>query len=74
MARAAYPDPTAENGDWVCVDMKAVRPLPKPVTLAAIKADPSLSDIALVRQSRLSVMAISKPHWDKLCRMGGWKT
>ena len=53
--------------------MKAVRPLPKPVTLVDIKADPSLADIALVRQSRLSVMAISKPHWDKLCRMGGWK-
>ena len=42
VAREAYPDPTAESGDWVCVDMKAVRPLPKPVTLADIKADPSL--------------------------------
>jgi predicted RNA-binding protein with PUA-like domain len=53
--------------------MKAVRPLPKPVTLVDIKADPSLADMALVRQSRLSVMPVSKPHWDKLCRMGGWK-
>jgi predicted RNA-binding protein with PUA-like domain len=73
VAREAYPDPTAEIGDWVCVDMKAVRPLPKPVTLVDIKADPSLADMALVRQSRLSVMPVSKPHWDKLCRMGGWK-
>jgi predicted RNA-binding protein with PUA-like domain len=71
--REAYPDPTAASGDWVCVDMKAVRPLPKPVTLLAIKADPGLADIPLVRQPRLSVMPISKPHWDKVCRMGGWK-
>ncbi len=73
VAREAYADPTAESGDWVCVDMKAVRPLPKPVTLADIKADPNLADLALVRQSRLSVMAIAKPHWDRLCRMGGWR-
>jgi predicted RNA-binding protein with PUA-like domain len=73
VAREAYPDPTADGGDWVCVDMKAVRPLPKPVTLVEIKADPSLADVPLVRQSRLSVMSISKTHWDKLCRMGGWK-
>ncbi|MEA2776674.1 MAG: hypothetical protein QOF90_2080 [Acetobacteraceae bacterium] len=72
VAREAYPDPTAEKGDWVCVDMKAVRPLPKAVTLADIKADPSLADLALVRQSRLSVVPISKSHWEKMCRMGGW--
>jgi predicted RNA-binding protein with PUA-like domain len=71
--REAYPDPTAEGGDWVCVDMKAVRPLPKPVTLVDIKADPAFADLALVRQSRLSVMPISKTHWDRLCRMGGWQ-
>ena len=45
VAREAYPDPTAERGDWVCVDMKAVRPLPKPVTLVDIKADPSFADM-----------------------------
>jgi predicted RNA-binding protein with PUA-like domain len=72
VVREAYPDPTAESGDWVSVDMKAVHPLPKPVTLADIKADPGLADLPLVRQSRLSVMSISRPHWDKLCRMGGW--
>lgn len=73
IVREAYPDPTADSGDWVSVDMKAVRPLPKPVTLADIKADPAFTDLALVRQSRLSVMPISKLHWDKICRMGGWK-
>ena len=73
VAREAYPDPSAESGDWVCVDMKAVGPVPKPVTLVEIKADPELSDLALVRQSRLSVMPISEAHWKKLCKMGGWK-
>ena len=73
VVREAYPDPTAEKGDWVSVDMKTVRPLPKPVALADIKTDPSFADLALMRQSRLSVIPVSKSHWDKLCRMGGWK-
>lgn len=73
MVREAYPDPTAEKGDWVCVDMKAVAPMPKPVGLAAIKADPAFADLALVRLSRLSVVPVSKTHWDRICRMGGWK-
>jgi predicted RNA-binding protein with PUA-like domain len=73
VVRAAYPDPTAEKGDWVCVDMKAVRPMPKPVSLEDIKADPEFADFALVRMSRLSVMPVSKAHWDRLCRMGGYK-
>jgi predicted RNA-binding protein with PUA-like domain len=71
--REAYPDPTAEAGDWVCVDMRAVGPMPKPVTLAEIKATPALAELALVRQSRLSVMPISAEHWKLLCKMGGWK-
>lgn len=72
VVRTAYPDPTAESGEWVAVDMKAVGPMPKPVTLTEIKATPALADILLVRQSRLSVMPITKPQWDRLCRMGGW--
>jgi predicted RNA-binding protein with PUA-like domain len=72
VARAAYPDPTDETGRWVCVDMRAVGPMPRPVTLAAIKAEPSLAELALVRQSRLSVMPVSTGHWAMLCRMGGW--
>jgi predicted RNA-binding protein with PUA-like domain len=73
VARTAFPDPTAESGDWVAVDMKAVSAMPRPVTLQAIRADPKLADILLIRQSRLSVMPISKAHWDRICRMGGWK-
>ena len=73
VVREAYPDPTAEKGDWVCVDMKAVAPMPKPVGLAAIKADPAFADLALVRLSRLSVVPVSKTHWGRICRMGGWK-
>nr|WP_246514677.1 EVE domain-containing protein [Neoroseomonas soli] len=73
VVREAYPDPTAEAGSpWVCVDMKALAALPQPVTLAAIKADPRLAGIALVRMSRLSVMPISPGHWKILARMGGW--
>ena len=73
VVREAYPDPTADAGDWVCVDMRAVAPMPKPVTLAAIKADPAFADLALVRLSRLSVVPVAAEHWKRLCRMGGWK-
>ena len=51
---------------------KAVGPLPQPVTLAAIKADPEFADLALVRMSRLSVMPVSDAHWARLCKLGGW--
>jgi predicted RNA-binding protein with PUA-like domain len=73
VAREAYPDPSAEGGDWVAVDVKTVGPMPRPVSLAAIKADPAFSDFALVRQSRLSVMPVSAAHWAAICRMGGWR-
>ncbi len=70
----AYADPTAEPGSpWVCVDLEAVGAMPRPVTLAAIKAEPALADIALVRMSRLSVMPIADAHWQRLLKMGGWK-
>jgi predicted RNA-binding protein with PUA-like domain len=72
VVRAAYPDPTDETGRWVCVDVRAVGPVPKPVTLAAIKADPQFADLALVRQSRLSVMPVSAAHWQALAGLGGW--
>ena len=73
VARAAYPDPTDESGRWVCVDMRAVSPVPQPVTLATIKATPELAEIGLIRQSRLSVMPIAPEHWKLLCKMGGWR-
>ncbi len=66
VARTAYPDPTAGSGDWVCVDMKAGRPLKRPVTLAEIKADPALKDMALVKYSRLSVCPVTRQEWDHI--------
>lgn len=73
VAREAYPDPTDETGRWVCVDMRAVAPVPTPVSLATIKETPALAELALIRQSRLSVMPVSAEHWALLCRMGGVK-
>lgn len=74
VVREAYPDPTAEPGSpWVSVDMKALAPLPRPVGLATIKADPALADLALVRLSRLSVGPVSDAHWSYLCRLGGYQ-
>jgi predicted RNA-binding protein with PUA-like domain len=69
VARAAYPDPTAEEGDWSCVDLKPGRALDRPVTLDQIKAEPALSDIALLRQSRLSVMPLTKTEFDAILRL-----
>ena len=71
VAREAYPDPTGEK--WVCVDMKAVGPFMTPVTLAAVKADPVLAGMALVRYSRLSVGPVTEAEWAYVCRLGGFK-
>ncbi len=65
-----YPDPTDEKGKFGMVDVKAVETLPEPVSLKDVKADERLKDIALVRQSRLSVMPIDKDSWKILCKMG----
>lgn len=71
VVRRAYPDPTDETGKFVMVDVKAVAPLPKPVTLAQIKADPKLAGMALVRMSRLSVSAVTDAEWKYICKLGG---
>jgi predicted RNA-binding protein with PUA-like domain len=72
IVRPAYPDPTAKAGEpWVAVDIKAVEPLPKPVTLAAIKAEPRLAEIQLLKQSRLSVPPVTDAEWKIVCKMGG---
>jgi predicted RNA-binding protein with PUA-like domain len=77
VVRTAYPDPTAEKGakggDWVSVDMRAVAPMPRHVTLAEIKADPKLAGLELIRQSRLSVVPVSAAHWQHICRLGKWQ-
>ena len=66
-----YPDHTDPKGRFGMVDVKAVKPMPKSVTLKEIKATPALSDMALVRQSRLSVSPVKKEEWDIICKMGG---
>ncbi|MDP3408645.1 EVE domain-containing protein [Bosea sp. (in: a-proteobacteria)] len=56
---------------WVLVDFKAVKPLPKPVTLAQVKAEPKLAEMSLVKSFRLSVQPVTDAEWDIVCRMGG---
>ena len=63
VVREAYPDATAKEGDWVCVDLKPLKALKQPVSLDAIKADKRLKDIALLRQSRLSVMPLTAAEY-----------
>lgn len=72
VTRAAFPDTTADAAEgWVAVELKAVAALARPVTLAQIKAEPALEDIALLRQSRLSVMPLSRAAFDRLVKLGG---
>ncbi|MGH7079408.1 MAG: EVE domain-containing protein [Acetobacteraceae bacterium] len=71
IVREAYADPTAQDGGWVAVDVKTVTPLPRPVRLSSIKADPVLANLDLVRQSRLSVVRVGVDHWRRLAAMGG---
>jgi predicted RNA-binding protein with PUA-like domain len=67
------PDPTDEKGKFGLVDVKAVKDVPKPVTLAAIKADPKLKDMVLVREARLSVQPVTPEAWKYICKLGGVK-
>jgi len=67
----AHPDSTADNPTWECVDIRAVCDMPNPVTLKTIKATPSLSEMALVKLSRLSVQPVTEAEYLEICRMGG---
>jgi predicted RNA-binding protein with PUA-like domain len=70
--REHYPDPTAKAGDpWVVVDVKALEPLPKPVTIDDVKAEPKLRAMVLVNNSRLSVQPVTAEEWKLVCKMGG---
>jgi predicted RNA-binding protein with PUA-like domain len=71
VARAAYPDPTDDKGAFVSVDLEAVEPLKRPVTLTAIKADKSLADMVLVKNSRLSVQPVTPEEWTRVSSLGG---
>jgi predicted RNA-binding protein with PUA-like domain len=67
----AHPDPKDDTGVWKCVDVRAVAPLPKPVTLAEAKANPKLAGMVLVKNARLSVQPVTAEEWKEVCRMGG---
>lgn len=71
--REAYPDPTDADGAFVAVTVRSVKPLPKPVTLAAVKAEPRLKEMALVKYSRLSVQPVADREWKMVCAMGDLK-
>jgi predicted RNA-binding protein with PUA-like domain len=71
--REAYPDPTDKTGTFVCVDLKAIEPLKQPVSLADIKAESTLAEMVLVKNSRLSVQPVSAAEWKQVCKMGGIK-
>jgi predicted RNA-binding protein with PUA-like domain len=69
--REYYPDPTDATGRFVMVDVKAIKPLKTPVTLAMVKATPTLATMALVTSARLSVQPVTASEWKRLCTMGG---
>ena len=69
-----HPDSTDATGRWNCVDVAAVGPFPRPVTLAEIKAEPKLASMALVKNSRLSVQPVTDEEWALICRMAGYRT
>jgi predicted RNA-binding protein with PUA-like domain len=70
VVKAAYPDPTADDPQWVAVDLKPVKPFEAPVPLAAIRYDKRLSALPLIRQSQLSVMPLTKDEFDAIVSMG----
>jgi len=73
VAKTAYPDPTTDDERWVVVDVVPVVALAEPVSLAAIKADPKLADMQLLRRSRLSVVPVSRAEFDRILSLGKTK-
>ncbi|MEM8685853.1 MAG: EVE domain-containing protein [Pseudomonadota bacterium] len=69
----SHPDSTTDDERWDCVDVKAVCDMPNPVTLADVKANPKLEEMALVKMVRLSVQPVRPDEWAEVCRMGGLK-
>jgi predicted RNA-binding protein with PUA-like domain len=73
--REHYPDPTAKPGEpWVAIDVKAIAPFAKPVTLVEAKTVPGLKDMVLVNNTRLSVQPVTGDEWKLVCKMGGMKS
>jgi predicted RNA-binding protein with PUA-like domain len=73
VARAAYPDPTTDDPCWVAVDVEPVCKVDEPVSLATMKTDAKLEGLALIRRSRLSVVPVSKAHFDHILKLGRTK-
>lgn len=71
VTKAAYPDPTAKEGDWSCVDLSPLKALAKLITLQTIKADAVLNTMALVKQSRLSVSPVTPQQAKRLLALAG---
>lgn len=71
VCKLAHPDSTTDDPRWECVDIRAVRDMPRPVTLKEVKANPKLADMALVTSMRLSVQPVRPEEWREVCRMGG---
>lgn len=72
--KAAYADPTAEEGDWSCVDLAAGKALAKPVTLATVKADALLKEMVLLKNSRLSVQPVTEKQFNRVLQLAGAKS
>jgi predicted RNA-binding protein with PUA-like domain len=68
-----HPDPSTDDPRWECVDIRAVAPMSEPVTLDAIKREPRLAQMVLVKNSRLSVQPVSDEEWRVICAMGGYR-
>lgn len=73
LEKESYPDPTADEGDWSCVDLVPVKAMTSPVTLAQIKGDKALREMAFVKQSRLSVSPMTKPQFERLMELAKTK-
>lgn len=71
VAVESHPDSTTDDARWECVDIEAVKPVPNPVTLDEIKANPDLKEMILVNNSRLSVQPVTEREWKIVCQMGG---
>jgi predicted RNA-binding protein with PUA-like domain len=71
VAAEIHPDPSTDDPRWECVDVRAVRDLPSPVTLDEVKLEPRLADMVLVKNSRLSVQPVTEEEWEIVCGMGG---
>jgi predicted RNA-binding protein with PUA-like domain len=73
VAKVSYPDPTAKEGDWVCVDLAPVKPLAKPVSLPTIKTDQQFREMVLVKNSRLSVQPVTAEQFNRVLELGATK-